>query len=246
MCDDFEAREGCIMRDCVELSFERHRHRRIAPRRASHFFQSLLSEAAKRGQDPRSVSDRLKGYRKRRRAATPRGRGPSLCLPLLRTAPRRFSSGCRGRALAPFIRRCFAGLRSPADLAVPTALLRVLRSVPATPAPLNSSATNVEIQGGKTASYGDGTADGTYGSSRLPSHGCETIPSTIGAMPASNGPSGCADLPPPPIEIWVPFAGPLCMLPWTTFGTLLPSPAAPTYPPRTGSGYRTSQPVQIV
>jgi len=64
------------------------------------------------------------------------------------------------------------------------------------------------MQAGNDLTYGDETGDGAYGFNSRPSHGCETIPSTIGAMPASKGLSGCCDLPPPPMEICVPFAAP--------------------------------------
>jgi hypothetical protein len=65
----------------------------------------------------------------------------------------------------------------------------------------NCSATNVEIQEGNGPAYGDETADGAYGTNSRPSHGCETIPSTMGAMPASKGPKGSCGALPPPIEI---------------------------------------------
>ncbi len=67
------------------------------------------------------------------------------------------------------------------------------------------------------SAHGDETADGSYGASRRPSQGCDTIPSTIGAMPASNGASGAAAGPAPPIAICVPFAGP----PWTLLCTIV-------------------------
>jgi hypothetical protein len=92
-----------------------------------------------------------------------------------------------------------------------------------------------ETQAGNARGHGDGTADGANGTNNRPSHGCETIPSTIGAMPESNGERGGWGAPAPPIAICVPFG-------WPT-GTLLGGSA---YPPRSGSGQRTSQPVQIV
>jgi hypothetical protein len=68
------------------------------------------------------------------------------------------------------------------------------------------------MQAGNSFGYGDETGDGAYGFNSRPSHGCETIPSTIGAMPASKGLSGGSDFPPPPTAICVPFAGPPCVL----------------------------------
>src|SRR6516225_1887009 len=76
--------------------------------------------------------------------------------------------------------------------------------------------------------HGDGAAEPANGSSHRPSQGCVTIPSTIGGMypaPAL-----------PPIETCVPFAGGMSVECWATGGTGALS----------ASGYRTSQPVQIV
>jgi hypothetical protein len=76
------------------------------------------------------------------------------------------------------------------------------------PAQKNSSATKVEMQAGNARGHGDETGDGAYGTRSRPSHGSDTIPSTIGAIPASKGLSGAAALTPPPMVICVPFVGP--------------------------------------
>jgi len=65
--------------------------------------------------------------RKMRRAATPRGRDPSLVFTYLAIgAPPEIVRLPRARARRPVIRRVTRGLRSPVDFAVPTALLRGL------------------------------------------------------------------------------------------------------------------------
>ena len=215
MRNDFRSRK---VSSCTIASSSRSnepRNCRTASRPAFHVADlacSLKQRSA--GPDPRSFENRTSRIPK-----TATGRNPSWARPLalfayLAMARRRKSSGCRGRAPgARYSARAsrarwpggFCGSNRP-----PSCFDEACRPLRHTEIVVRRI---VEIQGGKRAGYGDEAGDGANGTKRRPSHGCESMPSTIGARPAANGDSGVlAWPPPPPIVICVPFAGPECTL----------------------------------